>query len=128
MLLYVVFLPGCAVDKNLSFSHDKELLPNNVPCNKKIKDRDLNKFSFAIISDLWGGYRPGVCDVAIEQINLLHSEFIMTVGDFIDGVTEDKDQLNKEWKEFNDLSSKANAPMFYVGGNHVGLYMRITKR
>jgi len=56
--------------------------------------------------------------VAIDQINLLRPEFILSVGDLINGGTEDRDQLTKEWDSLDNRASKAKAPFFHLGGNH----------
>lgn len=80
--------------------------------------KNQSSFRFAIISDLYGGERPGVIDVAIEQINLLRPDFVMSVGDLIDGGTEDRIQLHKEWDEFDEKINRLKAPFFYTGGNH----------
>ncbi|MEQ9297140.1 MAG: metallophosphoesterase [Cyclobacteriaceae bacterium] len=77
-----------------------------------------DKFTFAIISDLYGGERAGVFEVAVEQLNLLQPEFILSVGDLIDGGTEDREQLIKEWEHFDQRVNKAEAPFFHLGGNH----------
>lgn len=75
-------------------------------------------FAFAVVSDLESGYRPGVFDVAAAQLELMRPAFIMTVGDMIDGGTEDVALLNKEWDAFDALAAKAPAPFFHVAGNH----------
>jgi hypothetical protein len=75
-------------------------------------------FSFAVVSDLESGYRPGVFDVAAAELALLHPAFIMTVGDMIEGGTEDEALLNREWDAFDALAAKAPAPFFHVAGNH----------
>jgi hypothetical protein len=75
-------------------------------------------FTFAIFSDLNGGERERIFEVAVEQLNLLGPEFIMSVGDLIDGGTEDRDRLAAEWDWFDDRAGRAAAPVFYVGGNH----------
>ncbi|HHC80277.1 MAG TPA: metallophosphatase family protein, partial [Flavobacteriia bacterium] len=46
-------------------------------------------FTFAIISDLNGGERQGVFNVAVAQINRLKPTFVLSIGDLIDGGTED---------------------------------------
>ncbi len=43
------------------------------------------KFMFAIISDLNGGEREGIFEKAVTRINLFKPEFILSVGDLIDG-------------------------------------------
>ena len=57
-------------------------------------------FQFAIVSDRTGGLRPGVFADAVKKINWMMPEFVMSVGDFIPGVTLEEDQMDKEWAEF----------------------------
>jgi hypothetical protein len=81
-------------------------------------DDEEGKFTFALFSDLTGGERQGVFQVAIEQLRLLRPELIVNVGDLIEGGTTDRDQLEREWNSFDQRSSRARAPVFHVGGNH----------
>ena len=81
-------------------------------------DNKSDQFTFAIITDLNGGERPGIFEVAVAQLNLLRPEFILSVGDLIDGGTEDLNQLQKEWDSFDERANKAVSPLFHVGGNH----------
>ncbi len=98
------------------FKHDLSKGPT--PWLHEKFDGDENRFAFAIITDLNGGEREGVFEIAIEQVNLLRPELIVTVGDLIDGGTEDKAQLKKEWDSFDARAEKAIAPLFHLGGNH----------
>lgn len=75
-------------------------------------------FTFAIISDLNGGERPGVYSQAVEQLNRLDPTFVLSVGDLIDGGTEDTLQLRKEWDSFDARTRNLKMPFFYLGGNH----------
>jgi 3',5'-cyclic AMP phosphodiesterase CpdA len=75
-------------------------------------------FTFAIISDLNGGERPGVYRQAITQLNRLDPTFVLSVGDLIDGGTEDTLQLRKEWDSFDARTRELRMPFFYLGGNH----------
>jgi len=81
-------------------------------------DDEDGKFTFALFSDLTGGEREGVFNVAIAQLNLLRPELIVNVGDLIEGGTRDDAQLAKEWNFFDERAQKARAPVFYTGGNH----------
>lgn len=98
------------------FEHDVTSDPT--PWSSEAFNNADNKFTFAIISDLYGGERAGVFEVAVEQLNLLQPEFILSVGDLIDGGTEDREQLTKEWEHFDRRVNKAQAPFFHLGGNH----------
>lgn len=95
-----------------------DISPPPSPWLEKPFDVGQGKFSFAIFSDLNGGERNGVFKVAAKQLALLRPEFILSVGDLIDGGTEDEAQLLKEWDSFDDRAAVAGAPIFRVGGNH----------
>ncbi|MBW2241193.1 MAG: metallophosphoesterase [Deltaproteobacteria bacterium] len=75
-------------------------------------------FTFAIVSDLTGGYRPGVFPAAVERLNLLRPEFVVSVGDLIEGYTEDRAVLTSEWDAFDAMLAPLHAPFFYAAGNH----------
>ena len=46
---------------------------------------DPQEFQFAIVSDRTGGARKGVFERAVKALNLLRPEFVMSVGDLIEG-------------------------------------------
>ena len=75
-------------------------------------------FQFAIVTDRTGGMRQGVFDSAVQKLNLLEPEFVISVGDLIEGYTENQQQLRAEWDEFDGLVRGLAAPFFYVPGNH----------
>ncbi|MHC4394032.1 MAG: metallophosphoesterase family protein [Planctomycetota bacterium] len=75
-------------------------------------------FQFAIVSDRNGGNRPGVFAKAADKLNLLMPEFVMCVGDLIEGSTEDQTELDSQWEEFDSLVNKLQMPFFYLPGNH----------
>jgi predicted phosphodiesterase len=81
-------------------------------------DNQGSKFTFAVFSDLTGGEREGIFAVAVEQLNLLRPELILSVGDLIEGGTTDRVQLESEWRSFDRRADRARAPVFYAGGNH----------
>ncbi|MEH6593468.1 MAG: DUF1330 domain-containing protein [Halioglobus sp.] len=73
---------------------------------------------FAIIADLTGGERAGVFKVGAEAISAMKPDFIMSIGDLIEGGTEDVDQMNKEWLAFNENLNKGDLDFYPVVGNH----------
>lgn len=81
-------------------------------------NNDPDEFHFAIISDRTGGHRGRVFSQAVEQINLLQPEFVLSVGDLIEGYTEKQERINAEWKEFQGFVARLQMPFFYVPGNH----------
>ncbi|MBT8100887.1 MAG: metallophosphoesterase [Gammaproteobacteria bacterium] len=81
-------------------------------------DDAAHKFTFAVFSDLTGGERPRVFEIAVAQLNLLRPELVINVGDLIEGASGDHDELHAEWDSFDERTGNAKAPVFYVGGNH----------
>ena len=81
-----------------------------------------NDFQFAVIGDRTGGHRPGVFSAAIGILNLLQPEFVMSVGDFIEGYVDGEDDsesvLRSQWAEMDEKIGQLDMPMFFVQGNH----------
>ena len=75
-------------------------------------------FHFVIVSDRTGSARPGVFESAIPKVNLLEPAFVVSVGDLIEGDTEDQAQLDREWDEFEGFVAGLETPFFYAAGNH----------
>ena len=81
-------------------------------------NNDPADFQFAIVSDRTGGHRARVFSQAIEQLNLLQPEFVLSVGDLIEGYSEDRPMIEGEWREFQGYVNQLQMPFFYVPGNH----------
>lgn len=79
---------------------------------------DPDHFQFVIITDRTGGNRPGIYEQAIARINLLQPEFVISVGDLIEGYTEDLALIEKQWQDFFGIVDKLQMPFFFVPGNH----------
>ena len=75
-------------------------------------------FHFVIVSDRTGGARPGVFASAIPKVNVLEPAFVLSVGDLIEGYTEDQAQIDSEWDEFEGFIEQLEVPFFYAAGNH----------
>lgn len=76
------------------------------------------QFQFAIVTDRTGGHRPGIFETAITKLNLLRPEFVISVGDLIEGYTDDLHEINRQWNEFMGFTAQLTMPFFYVPGNH----------
>lgn len=97
---------------------DIAITKNKLPVTNLPFNDDTSILQFAIISDLWGGYRPGVFEDAINKLEFLQPQFVMSVGDLIDGATYDSALVDKQWTDFNKLVNNLSMPFFYVPGNH----------
>ena len=108
--------PGLAAERGAAFQAPAMAGPK--PWTNTRFDDAPGDFTFAVVTDLQSGYRKGVFEVAAAELGLLHPAFIITVGDLIDGGTEDAAKLNAEWDEFDARLAGTHAPFFHVGGNH----------
>ncbi len=61
---------------------------------------DPDDFQFVLVTDRTGEHRDYVFRDAMPKINLLRPSFVMSVGDLIEGYTEDRAVLDAEWQEF----------------------------
>lgn len=90
-----------------------------------------NSFRFAVLSDRTGRPEGRQWEKAIDQINLLRPDFVMSVGDYIDGYTGDADEINRQWDEIDGILGRLQAPFFFCPGNHDvinGLRLQIYNR
>ena len=101
------------------FSYDKERISGAKPWTDKGFQNDPKAFQFAIIGDRTGGANAQeTFKLAVDQINLLQPEFVINVGDMIEGYSDDEAELNTEWKEVDTFLGKLNMPFFRTPGNH----------
>jgi hypothetical protein len=75
-------------------------------------------FSFVVVADRTGGHRSNVFKSAMTKVNLLEPAFVVSVGDLIEGYTDDRSRLDAEWREFKGLIDALDVPFFYAPGNH----------
>lgn len=73
---------------------------------------------FAVMGDRTGLARPGVFEQAVKQTDGLKPEFIINVGDLIEGYTSDPAELAQEWEEMETAVRATPTPFFFVAGNH----------
>ena len=85
--------------------------------NLSINDKP-GQFQFVVVTDRTGGHRDGIFEKGVERINLLQPEFVMSVGDMIEGYTTDTLEINRQWDEFTGFVNELEMPYFYVPGNH----------
>ena len=113
-----MFLVNCKTNQEPTPKFQHDIKEGPTPWTSESFELEEEDFTFAIISDLNGGEREGVYSTAVSQLNRLDPTFVLSVGDLIDGGTEDSLQLAKEWDSFDARTSKLNMPFFYLGGNH----------
>jgi len=73
---------------------------------------------FAVIGDRTGGHMPGIYEQVVAEVERLRPDFVLTVGDHIEGYTEDTAKLGEEWRKYRSIVSGLAAPLHLAPGNH----------
>jgi hypothetical protein len=122
MLCSVLLAAGFVVSSNLiaaEFSYDEKALSGEKPWTSEMFQNDPEAFQFVVIGDRTGGAnQQGTFKLAINQLNLLQPEFVINVGDMIEGYSDDKAKLNAEWDEVDEMLNQLKMPFFRTPGNH----------
>lgn len=120
VLVLTIFI-GCTKSKNELevFTYDNSEIADAKPWSSDNFNSNPDIFRFAIVGDRGGGANPlGTFERAIEQLNWMQPEFVMSVGDYVEGYTAKPEVMNEQWDEFDGIISKLQMPFFYVRGNH----------
>ena len=113
----VTLLASPSAAQNARFAADVDTV--RTPWTHLKFNDDPENFQFVIVTDRTGNHRPGVFLQVVDRVNLLQPEFVMSVGDLIEGYTEDLDEIERQWREFDGFVDALDMPFFYVAGNHV---------
>jgi 3',5'-cyclic AMP phosphodiesterase CpdA len=73
---------------------------------------------FAVIGDNTGIAKPGVFDQAMRQIGWLEPDFILSVGDLIEGYSEDRTEIARQWAAIDASIARSGRPFLFAAGNH----------
>ena len=108
------------MNKKLDFMHNikSEAKPWT---HLNFRGGDGDDFSFAVIGDRSGRPQADYFEQSIKKANMLNPDFIMSVGDFIRGISvEDQSEefVRMQWQEVTPAVEKSRSPFFYVVGNH----------
>ncbi len=103
--------------------HGSDSNPARFHTNRKGLGLPLPKedesYSFVVYGDRTGGPITGVSVLAdaVRDTNLLEPDFVMTIGDHVEGYNQTALWM-KEMREYRDIMSNLLCPWFPVAGNH----------
>lgn len=76
-----------------------------------------NDFRFSIMGDRTGGAQPEIYGRVWREIDLLHPDFVINVGDTIQGGKDDAAQA--EWRDLRPIWERyKHFPLYFTPGNH----------
>ncbi len=78
----------------------------------------VDEFRFVIVGDRSGAPQWGLMPQAFSEINQLCPDFVISVGDLIDGYGDSAEQIDKLWNELDGEVSILKSPFVYIPGNH----------
>jgi hypothetical protein len=73
---------------------------------------------FAIIGDRTGSNIAGIYEQVVLEVEQMRPDFVMTVGDQIQGYTDDTVTLNAQWDEYFAIIKPLTMPLYITPGNH----------
>ena len=93
-----------------------------------------NDFRFSILGDRTGSAQPEIYGRIWREVDLMHPDFVINVGDTIQGGKEAN--IEEQWSELRPLFQRYNHyPLYFTPGNHdvfndtsQALYEKETKR
>lgn len=75
-----------------------------------------NHFRFSILGDRTGEAQPGIYSRVWREVDLLHPDFVISVGDSIEGGSDET--AEKEWQALRTVWQRYGYPLFQTPGNH----------
>jgi len=118
--IFLFFISCQVADKKASdFYYNKAEIKDKKPWTGENFRNNPEDFQFAIIGDRTGGANAQhTFELAMNQLNLLQPEFVINVGDLIEGYSDNKDELSGEWDAMNLVLGELRMPFFRTPGNH----------
>ena len=119
LVVAVTFSRKLPADNSTTTSSGLQIVSNEKNPWTHLKLPPSNQqFQFAVVSDRTGAHRANIFSKAVHQLNLLQPDFVMSVGDLIEGYTIKEEEYTKQWNDFDSYVRKLEMPFFYVPGNH----------
>ena len=75
-----------------------------------------NDFRFSILGDRTGEAQPGVYEQVWKEVDRLHPDFVINVGDVIQGGNDAT--MDQEWRSVQAVWQRYRYPLYFTPGNH----------
>jgi len=111
-LVALVVIPASKTPAQSEANRNPIFMVRNAPAPAAPRAR------FAILGDRTGGHVAGLYEEAVAEVARLQPDFVLTVGDQIEGYTEDTATLVNQWQEYFSIINPLSAPVYLTPGNH----------
>jgi len=73
---------------------------------------------FAVIGDRTGGATPGIYEQIVMEIERMKPDFVITVGDMIEGPENNEERIRNKWEEYLSIVAPLSMAIYYTPGNN----------
>lgn len=102
-----------------AFFYDHERLSTHKrPWIGDLPESADKEIRFVVLGDRCGIAIPGVFEKALELTKQLNPDFILSVGDLIEGYWANEVDAHAEWLQMEELIETLELPFFFTAGNH----------
>lgn len=113
-----VLLPSAALAAGDDAAFHADVAPGGVHPWTAVPGGESRPLGFTIVGDNTAYARPGVFDQAMVQVSWLQPDFVLSVGDLIEGYSDDRALIEKQWDVAERSVAKTKCPFVYCVGNH----------
>jgi len=78
----------------------------------------VEDFTFVVLGDRTGGHVEGIYGTVVEKSLAEGADLYITVGDQIEGYTDDADAVQEEWDEYFGIVERIPTDLYLLAGNH----------
>ncbi|MCJ8013518.1 metallophosphoesterase [Paenibacillus sp. KQZ6P-2] len=100
------------------FIDESRIATDKRPWFGQLPEGLTNDFSFAVMGDRCGMMTAGVFEKGLELLQDLRPDFVLFVGDLVEGYWKDAAKACEEWEYIDAKIAATSLPFFQTIGNH----------
>lgn len=104
--------------RNEMFIDESRFATDKRPWFGQLPEGLNGNFSFAVMGDRSGMMTAGVFEQALELLKDLRPDFVLFVGDLVEGYWKDAAKAREEWEYIDGQIAATGLPFFQTVGNH----------
>ncbi|GLC87647.1 metallophosphoesterase family protein [Lysinibacillus piscis] len=110
---------AATLKNNTDFFYDNERFTTDErPWLGTLPEFTGKDFRFVVLGDRCGIALPGIFEKALELTKQLNPNFVLSVGDLIEGYWSQEEEAHAEWEQMESLLQEMELPFFFTVGNH----------